>query len=293
MTKAGKWILGCGIGCLLLVAIPVVVLVGGSAWLAYKSTEPFERAAEKRQVLAERFGENEAYTPPAELIRAERLEVFLAVRERLRNARTTLAGRFEALALTPRTAREMEERGVGENLGTAWNMTKSSFALAPDSAALFEARNEALLSEGMGLGEYTWLYALSYWAALAHPAQATLADAEQFSDAPAPERPMAFALFGTIAMTRIRADLRSMLRRTLAALPADGSDGRRREQLSDELRRLESDPDRVPWQDGIPPELVEVFGPYRERLESNWNAATNPLELAINRKKRFMSYRLE
>jgi hypothetical protein len=49
--------------------------------------------------------------------------------------------------------------------------------------------------------------------------------------------------------------------------------------VSSELTSLESDTDRVPWQDGLPDVLASGLEPYRNRLDGSYSRATNPFEL--------------
>jgi hypothetical protein len=53
-----------------------------------------------------------------------------------------------------------------------------------------------------------------------------------------------------------------------------------RQTLATEIRALERDPYRLPWQNGLPPTLAESLEPYRSRLEASYSALANHLELA-------------
>jgi hypothetical protein len=133
------------------------------------------------------------------------------------------------------------------------------------------ARNGALAAAGMGLGEYTYLYVVAYGDSLR-------------------SLPPDAALFGQEGVgLRAREVLRTMLRNQLAALATAGSDaepadGWRREQQA-EIDRLEAEPDRLPWQDGLPPALAASLAPYRGRLGAAFCAATAGLELTRSRKR--------
>lgn len=286
MTKTGKWLLGCGAGCAAVVILVGVIFIGGTAWLVREATEPMERAVETRKALTERLGEIDAYTPPPEWVRADRLEAFLRVRDRTTDSRERIEASFLGIMMTPQHAREIEDKGFLEGMRTAWKMSKSGFALGPGMARFFEARNEALLAEEVGLGEYTWLYALSYWSYLGEDPSASVTDAEKFKDLPADQRPIGFDGIGFMSMSRVRSDLRGMFHRAAAAHPDDVA-------AVSELEQLEANPDRLPWQDGLPDEIATVFEPYRDRLEATWSAASNSFELSINRKTGRMSYQIE
>ena len=134
----------------------------------------------------------------------------------------------------------------------------------------------------MGLGEYTWLYWLVYNAWLGHPADDSelhdIIEAHQRGDgsvrihmdnATEPER----------LTWRLRRDVTAMLTNLEAELAADGGRASVHDLVAQELERLEADPTRVPWQDGLPAALAEGLEPFRDRLEATYSRATNPFEL--------------
>jgi hypothetical protein len=280
MNTAGKWVLGCGVGCGLVIVLLATAGIGSCVWLTRSTSEPMERAVETRQTLAERHAE--AYTPPPGWVRPERLDAFLGVRERLADARERLKQAMLGMAVTPERAQEMETQGFLEGLRSGWEISKSAVAFAPALGRYFAARNEALLAEDMGLGEYSWLYALSYWSFLGHDPTASIDDAEEFAGAPEGEGPMGLDVLGTMALPRLRDDLRAMFRR---AAEAHGG-----KAAVAELERLEENPHRIPWQDGLPDDIAATLEPRRDALERTWSAAVNGMALAINEKTGYMSY---
>jgi len=70
-----------------------------------------------------------------------------------------------------------------------------------------------------------------------------------------------------------------MLRNLDEDLAADSKPGGLRELVNAELQTLEADPERIPWEDGLPEEFEAGLEPYRERLEATYSPATNPFEL--------------
>ncbi len=79
-----------------------------------------------------------------------------------------------------------------------------------------------------------------------------------------------------------------MLRRQLAAAEAESSgDGGDAwvEELALEIARLEQDPGRIPWMDGLPQQIEASLAPYREHLDELQCEATLPLELIRNEKQ--------
>jgi len=60
-----------------------------------------------------------------------------------------------------------------------------------------------------------------------------------------------------------------------------------RSALTAEIGRLESDPRRVAWQDGIPSGVALALEPYRGRFAASYHAPTNPFELPREPRERF------
>jgi hypothetical protein len=79
---------------------------------------------------------------------------------------------------------------------------------------------------------------------------------------------------------RLLALLQEMLKRQLQAAEP-GSPWA--DTLADEIRKLERQPGKVPWTDGLPPAIAASLAPYRQELEDNFCAATVNLELSRNR----------
>ena len=76
--------------------------------------------------------------------------------------------------------------------------------------------------------------------------------------------------------------LLTMLEDQRAAYEASGgTDLNCHEALDREIAAMNADRDRLPWQDGVPPQLEASLEPYRERLESSYSIMCNPLEAGI------------
>lgn len=266
-STSTKILSGCGIGCVVL-----LVLGAGLAWLGYSwvstTMEEVETAAETTAELQRAFGPVASFVPPPN-VPAERMEVFLAIRDALAEERQSLAEPIETIA----------ERG---RVGGGFAVARAGFALAPRMVAFAAARNQALLDQGMGRGEYTWIYWLVYHAWLGHPAddsqlhdlmQEPAADENgvrvQFDGGPEPER----------LTWELRRDIAAMLENLHTALAEDPELAPIRRAVREELERVAADPGRVPWQDGLPEVMASGLAPHRERLEATYSRATNPFEL--------------
>ena len=85
------------------------------------------------------------------------------------------------------------------------------------------------------------------------------------------------------ALTYLNRQLHAMLRHQLAGVAAGNRNAESlqwHQTLAAEIRSLESDPYRLPWQDGLPQQLADSLAPYRTRLEASYSALANHLELA-------------
>ena len=155
--------------------------------------------------------------------------------------------------------------------------------MAPAIGSFFEARNEALIANEMGLGEYTYLYTLGYYGFLGHdPDDGPVSELKEVEGVEDVQVQM-----GDInsSMRRVRRDLRTMLESQLVALAplSDGGvDPEWYAALEEEVAALRSKRSRLPWQDGLPAPLEASFEPYRDQLEATYLPTANLFELMRN-----------
>ncbi len=275
-----KWLIGCGIGCGLVILV-FVALGAGSYFLIKTTVEEAEKVDAGMDRVTERFGRITEFTPdPDGVIRRERLEAFLAARESMAPAREEMEG---TLALLSRGA----EDGVGFSPAKIFWTARAGFRLLPEIMDFYNERNEALLEAGIGLGEYYYIYAVAYYAWLGKsPADGppfVLTDRDDEDDdedwdaAEVREHRLEQTLRG------IRDQLLPMLRNQLARLEQTGGGEaeRWREDLAAEIDAMEADPYRLPWRDGLPRRLEASLEPFRERLEESYSYQCNALETGV------------
>jgi hypothetical protein len=133
----------------------------------------------------------------------------------------------------------------------------------------------------MGLGEYTWIYWLTYHAWLGHPADESLLD-EYLQVRGDPEGSVQMHIEGfdpEEARWQLRRDIRAMLRNLEEELAAGSGTVELHDLVIAELEALDADPGRIPWGDGLPEAFAAGLEPYRERLEASYSPATNLLEV--------------
>lgn len=265
-----KVLAGCAVGCLL-----VVLALGGLGWMGYRwaktAAEVVEAAERAEDQLEAEYGLVRDYTPPPGGVAADRIEAFLEVRELMAPQRTALADSVEALAPAA------DKSGAVGGLRAA----RAGISMAPRILEFARARNEALLEVGMGSGEYTWMYWLTYHGWLGHPVGESLIndimEARSESDS---SMHMHIEGMDTEHMVRkLRRDLEAMLRNFEAEIAADPEKAELKELITSELAAIDADSGRMPWTEGLPEAFVVGLDPYRARFEESYSPATNPLEL--------------
>lgn len=279
---AKHWLIGCGIGCGVIVLLVVGLGVAGGVWLK-SATSGFENAVQTRDDLDERFGEPGEFTPLASgAVPAERMESFVAVREATQEQRRKLAETFGGLPLSEEKARELEEQEGMEKARSVFGILGSAFGLIGGIGDFCEARNRAMLEADMGMGEYSYIYVLAYRSWLGHTSDG-LHDHEG--------RPgdVQVDLDDFDLPSSVHDQLIEMLDNQLRSLPAD-ADPEWRAALSAELEALNRDRERWAWEDGLPEAIAASFAPYRERLVATYEPLASDFELIRNRKKHAFSY---
>lgn len=281
-----KWLVGCGIGCAVIVLILIVLGIGGYMFFKNLIGE-FQEQEELMEVLTERYGEMRDFCPePEGSIGPSRIEAFLSVRD-------AFAPYQEKLEIS---MRELQDK-VGQSEvevkkpKNVFEMVKLGFGLIPQIAEFLKFRNQALLEAEMGMGEYTYIYAIAYFSWLEKLP-------EDGPDFEVMEEGGGSRL-GEMDLEEIREERRdSMLRllhrnllpmlqnqhEKLVARGSSDTQSEWKDLLEAEIRAMEEDRFRLPWEDGLPDVIKTSLEPYRERLEQSYNAMTNPFELTIEQR---------
>jgi hypothetical protein len=244
---------GCGLlGLLGLVGLGVGTYYFGGL---------FARAGEAEKTataLAEQFGAPDDYTPSPEGVAAERLEAFLAVRREVQRHCPELVALGEQL----RPLREAEESDKSPSAGAIFSILGGSMRLGPVTVGLLSARNQALLANHMGLGEYTYLYALAY------------------QSGPNPKEPAWLFPHEMEKMNEGQERLLGILRRLAQAARSAPGAGVAAEAVDAEIARLEADPGRRLWADGLPAGLREPLEARAADLSAHYCPAAAQFDLA-------------
>jgi hypothetical protein len=282
-SRRSKWLIGCGAGCGLVVIALIAIFVAGAAYLR-NSFKGVGEAEQSYRELASRYGEVEEFVPPPDgAVPAERVELFLSVRESLGQPRRELVA---ALADFPPDDVIGEERALFVILGAVRGIVD----LVGPISGYIDQRHRLLLEAGMGPGEYVYIYSVAYYSWLGRsPGEGPLITKQAgnrlreqrgeplFDDSDSPFE-------ADRVRRRYRRYMLSLLRNQLNALPGPGGGSETdasRAALDEEIRRFESRPDRIAWQDGLPPAVERSLEPYRARFEATWDGTTNPFELPL------------
>jgi hypothetical protein len=282
-----KWLVGCGIGCAVIIVIVIVLGVGG--FMLFKNViGEFQAQEELMETLTERYGPIKDFCPdPDGTIPSGRIEAFLSVREAFAPYREKLE--LSMQQLQDKVGQSEVEVKKPKNV---FKMMKLGFGLIPQMAEFLKYRNQALLDAEMGMGEYYYIYAIAYFSWLGKKPE----DGPDF-EVMGPED--SESRWGNMDAEEIREERRdSSLRRLhrtllpmlenqrekLEALENSETLAEWKDLLDAEIRAMEEDRFRLPWEDGLPDRIESSLEPYRSRLEHSYNAMTNPFELAIEQR---------
>jgi len=277
-STASKWLIGCGAGCL-IVGLVIVVLFAGGVMFVRDTVKGFEAAVETRAELEQRFGRTGEFTPWSNgKIPADRIETFLVVRDGTAETRQQIAEQFAAIPMSESEARELDSKPTGQKAVSIFKIIGSALGLGAELGGFFEARNNSLLEQKMGMGEYTYLYVVIYYSWLGHSQGDGPQTGRDENDS------VNVQLEHGRSERRMHDDLLSMLRNQLQ----QGSAGAAEEWtalLTAEIEAMERDSGRSPWQDGLPPSMTESLEPHRDRLTASYDPISNAFELVITKKE--------
>jgi hypothetical protein len=263
-SSGKKWLVGCGVGCGAVILLAILLSVGGSLFMM----RPFNKAIDAQKELIAEFGEREAYIPPPQGITPERIEAFLAVR----GAVWPMCAEFRKVGDSFTAMEELERGGEdaskGEIFKAVGNLTGGIFGMVGNMGRFTHLRNQALLDQGMSLGEYIWIYVLVYNSWKGHLPNHDIADQAQ----------------GGMSVSE-RKIMRTLVLNHAEALEDAGRPDRAAiwEQEAGRMLRAETG---VPFKDGgLPEELIRGFLPFEDALDSLYCEATSSFEMNRVRKK--------
>lgn len=279
-TTSQKWLIGCGIGCAVIIVL-IVGLVTGAVVYVRGKFQPLREATDSHNRLVTAYGAPEAFIPPADgAISRERMEAFLSVRDSLKDAQARMDA---ALANFDFERLDAKRPSFWTVLGILNDVSN----LLTLGGEYVNRRNRALSDKRMGLGEYAYIYSISYHSWLGHSPEegptilAKLRDRERVrASADNPLNPESIR-------RQYRRLILRLLRNQLDSMKGAEETNWRR-ALEEEIDRIDRNFDRIAWQDNIPPQIEEHLKPYRSRLEADYHPSSNCFELlTLNEARQF------
>ncbi len=276
-----KWLVGCGVGCLAVLVVAVVLGIGG-VLAVRKVAGGFKEAQQAVSRVEGEFGSPESYIPEAGGIAPDRIEAFLAVRKATSTVRSRLGARVEELeAMTG-------DRDLNNKSGLQKFLTvmRTGAGAIPRIAEFEHDRADALLANRMGLGEYWYIYTLAYYSSLKkdpgdgprriHTEDGGNVRLDNHTD------PVDVRESRREQMSRQvnRLFRRILLNAVNETKPAEKSPEKSPwVQIAEkEETALEAKHDRIPWEDGLPPEIEESIRPFKDELNGSYDPMMNSLE---------------
>ncbi len=285
-STTSKWLLGCGIGCGVVIII-VAVLCGTGYYFIRGTVQSFQDVDESNTLLIKELGEPESFgLYSSEAVPPKRLELFLALRDSTALNREKIEKRLAEL-----DSRLSHTQKGEPHFGEVMGLVKEGFSLMPDVAGYIAARNYKLLNGGMSLGEYYYLYGLIYYSWLdkdlgdGPPFPLTgrnnrmngfRFDYETHKDTTWAEEKKQFSQERRERIIRRFHDLSEAMIRT----SLETARGQYALRLKRELKVLEDNPDRILWQEGLPSRTRRSLEPFREKLQASYSSWLSSLEFA-------------
>jgi hypothetical protein len=235
-------------GCLITVA---VVLVLGATVIFFAGA-PIRKAKQREQSLNDSFGWAETYTPAANgSIPPERVEAFLRIREAVIGHCSGFREILEEITEVDEIENDKEIH-AGERASKSIRSLGRMLTLVQKYLAIVETRNEALLSEQMGLGEYIYIYLTAYSEQLAHEADSRF-----------------YRMKEAYVSDRTLDEFVSILENQVEAaenLKPGAVSANDLSEIRAEIKALGNGSQHSPWPDGPPAASKSSLAPYRDQL---------------------------
>jgi len=278
-----KWFIGCGIGCGLIILVGA--LIGGGLFFAIKDVvKEGESIDESFEAMDAAFGEARHFTPSLDgAIAYDRMEVFLDARDASAESREKMASILYTL--------DDDDGGQGDSGILA--KIKAGATLIPATLSFIKDRNEHLLDQGMGVGEYTYIYSLAYFAYL----DKDLTDGPSFQmtgdDRDEDDRGFTWKVESgddSKVLDKREREIRRhlhymqldfLINQISAMEEAVGVDDGWLEALRAEKVAMDSASRRLLWEEELPSAIAASFGPFVDRLEESYSPIMNVIEVGM------------
>jgi len=248
-------------GCLLIALTMGFVVLSGFYFL----TTGVREAKRLEQTLIDRFDWADKYTPAIDgSIAAPRIEAFIRVREAVQ----TVCADYQAILISINDLNKLEDdqdKPATEVASTGMQGFRSAFSAGPKMLEFSETRNQALLDENMGLGEYLYIYLTSYGEQLASESDSAFSDMDE-----------------AFVSDRARKEFVQILTNQLLAIQASEPQNTNPLLITDlqvEIEALKDGSHLSPWPNGPIGKAHEALAPYQQRLSELYCSGIVKIEL--------------
>ncbi len=275
MIKTPKTGSGCGTGCLSLIII-LVLFFAGSYFFIKNRLDSFEKIDESEQKLETVYGSIYDFTPDIDVnYSSQRIKKFIEIRSSIAPEKNELDSALSGMQ------NEIEEIIGDPSFWDILTIVKSGFELIPDIVRYYMARNDALVENGMGLGEYKYIYYTAYYVILdKSPSDGPKFrlegegndESDQYGDEVFEKRLVKISSYVNQLAREHLANLRELLGITDPENPS-------LPLIEKEISRLNSDSTLLPWKAGKPDFITAPFNEFITELNESYSFLINPLEL--------------
>lgn len=247
----------------ILLTILLILFVISSGF--YFLTTGVRSAKRIEQTLIDRFDWVENYTPAIDgYISPERIEAFIRVREAVK----TGCADYQAVLISIAELDKLDsdqEKPASEVASAGLQGLKSAFSAGPKMMKFSTTRNQALLEENMGLGEYVYIYLSTYGEQLANESTSEFSATEEayISDRARKE-------FTQVLSNQLQALQASELKASYPGLETD---------LQVEIDALKDGSHPSPWPNGPVGKTRESLAPYQQQLSGLYCSGIVKIEL--------------
>lgn len=292
MEKTSSRILmGCGIGCGVLVVVFIVAIIAGYFFIkdTIRSSEEIELS---RQMLEDRYGKVVDYTPSIDgKIQNERLNLFVQIRDSLKVVSKEFENSVENFTY------DITETERDESVFNVFGTISSGVGLIPAMTDFYYKRNTVLFDLGMSLGEYSYYYSLIYYCYFKeYPGDGPIFPLEQNSsqDFNIMEMEKQEQKYGSLEKMgeevllernermrkKVNRIFRNFYQNVIDKMNKENIDNQWKEKITEQIAKLKGDLKRLPWEDELPDEILRSIEPFEIQLEGSYNKMANILELS-------------
>lgn len=248
-------------GCLMITLLTGFVIASGF----YFMTAGVRDTKRIEQTLIDKFGWADAYTPSLDgSIQPQRIEAFIRVREAVQSDCADYQAVLQSISSLDRLETD-QESSPSEAASTGLQGLKSAFSAGPRMLKFSTSRNQALLLEEMGLGEYLYIYLTTYGVQLARESESAFSNMEE-----------------AYVSERARREYTQILANQLLALQDSALQSGHPNLEADLLAEIEAIKDgshSSPWPDGPAGKSKESLAPYQQRLDELYCPGIVKIEL--------------